>query len=191
MPRDAFAAVYDLASENFGYLTAVQAREDGVSSAAIVMMERRGVLERVSRGVYRLAQFPVSQLAQYMEAVLWPHGTTAVISHDSALALYGISDVDPARIHITLPPQYRVRRAVPRHLAIHSAALAAGERTVHEGIPLTTVERTLFDCRDAGLGGDLLQHALVDAQEKGFISRKSAERLNNELTHTHDDAPST
>ena len=72
----------------------------------------RGDIERVTRGVYRLMRYPVSPLGQYMEAALWPqvrrpdaHG---VISHESALAIYGLSDASPAKVHVTLPLASRV-----------------------------------------------------------------------------------
>jgi predicted transcriptional regulator of viral defense system len=35
------------------------------------------------------------------------------ISHESALALYGLSDVSPSKVHITLPPALRIRRTPP------------------------------------------------------------------------------
>lgn len=173
MQREAFTAVFELAADQFGYVTVAQARDAGIAPMALVMMERRQTLERVSRGVYRLVQFPHGPLAEYMEAALWPVGIVGVISHHSALALYGVSDVNPAKIHLTLPPGYRVRRAVPNRLAIHHAVLADDDRTLFEGIPVTTMARTIHDCRPL-LGEDVLRQAIADAERKGMVSRGEA-----------------
>jgi predicted transcriptional regulator of viral defense system len=176
MHREAFAAVYEIAADQFGYLTAAQAREAGVNPMALVMMERRQTLERVSRGVYRIVQFPHGPLAEYMEATLWPVGTTGVISHQSALALYGVSDVNPGKIHLTVPTSYRVRRRVPDRLKLHHGNLGEEERTLFEGIPVTTMRRTIRDCRPT-LGEDVIAQAIADAERNGRLSRPEADAL--------------
>ena len=181
MPREAFSTIYELAADQFGYVTAAQARDAGVQPMALVMMERRQTLERVSRGVYRLVQFPHGPLAEYMEATLWPAGITGVISHESALALYGISDVNPGKIHLTLPLRYRVRRAIPGRFSLHQADLAEAERTLYEGIPVTTVPRTVLDCRRASVAGETLEQALAGAQRKGLIQASEKAALRTEL----------
>lgn len=181
MPRNAYTQVYEVAADQFGYITAAQARSAGVNPMALVMMERRQTVERVSRGVYRLAQFPHDALAEYMEATLWPAGITGVISHQSALALFGVSDANPARIHLTVPTGYRVRRQVPARMALHYADLPEADVTVHEGIAVTTLSRTLRDCRDASLGGALIQQALEDAERNGLVSRLEGAALRREL----------
>ncbi|HEX9938406.1 MAG TPA: type IV toxin-antitoxin system AbiEi family antitoxin domain-containing protein [Longimicrobium sp.] len=186
MPREAFSSIYELAADQFGYFTTAQAHELGVDRMAVVMMERRGTIERVSRGVYRLLQFPVEPEGQYMEASLWPRGTTAVVSHESALALFELSDVDPVRIHITVPKNFRVRRGVPARLAIHHADLPESDQTLHNGIPVTTVSRTLRDCRAAKLGNEVLRTALLQAEREGWLTRADAAQLYDELGLTHE-----
>jgi predicted transcriptional regulator of viral defense system len=116
-----------------------------------------------------------------MEAALWPSVGTAVVSHESALALYGLSDVDPARIHITIPTSQRVRRSIPRRLALHWADLSEEDTTAYGGIPVTTVARTLRDCRAAALGDEVLTRALLQAEREGWIGRAEGERLRSEL----------
>ena len=95
--------LYEIAESQLGYFTAAQARIAGVHQVRLVQLHQSGDIERVSRGVYRLARFPLSPLGQYMEAALWPQvrrpDTLAVISHASALALHELSEVNPAKIH--------------------------------------------------------------------------------------------
>ncbi|MGH9158380.1 MAG: hypothetical protein ACRD2X_00115, partial [Vicinamibacteraceae bacterium] len=115
--------------------------------------------------------------SQYMEASLWPAGVRGVISHQSALALRELSDVSPPAIHITVPNEFRIRRDVPAHLAVHHAELRDDEVTLFEGIPCTSVARTIEDCHRAHLGPALLRQALQDAEREGFLSPAEATDL--------------
>ena len=72
-----------------------------------------------------------------------------MISHESALANPDLSDVNPPKVHITLPRDFRVRREVPGHLAIHNPELSEDEIDLVEGIPTATVRRTIMDCHRA------------------------------------------
>jgi predicted transcriptional regulator of viral defense system len=177
--------LYEIAERQLGYFTAAQAKAAGVLQVRLVQLHQAGDVERLSRGVYRLARYPVSPLGQYMEAALWPQvrrpGVRGVISHDSALALYGISNVSPAKVHLTLPPAARVRREVPRHLAIHYAALVPDDVQEIEGIPVTVPERTIRDVHADHIGPALLRQAIDDGRRTGHLTLDQAERLEREL----------
>lgn len=181
MQREAYATIYEIGADQLGYFTSGQAREAGVSSMALVMMERRETVERVSRGVYRLVHFPVGPLSQYMEASLWPAGTVGVVSHESALALYNISDVNPSRVHITVPRVFRIRRQIPPHLVVHRADIPDNQREFFEGIAVTSVAQAIRDCYAAHLGAELLSGAIRDAEQQGLLRRKDADQLRAEL----------
>ena len=170
MPGSAFEKVMDVAAEQYGYVTTLQARDRGVTANALRMMATRGALERVARGVYRIPIFPPTQYAEYMEASLWPAGVRGVISHGSALALRGLSDISPSRVHITLPKSFRVRRKVPGHLVVHHEHLPDDAIAMFEAIPVTTVKRTIEDCHRVHIGSALLRQALADAEREGFLT---------------------
>jgi predicted transcriptional regulator of viral defense system len=175
-------ALFEIAAEQHGYFTVPQARAAGVSRMALVMMAQRGTIERVSHGVYRLAQFPISPLGQYMEASLWPGGgVKGVISHESALSMFEVSDVSPAQIHITVPRSFRTHRLIPAHLVLHRADLDEFDVDTVEGIPVTTVERALQDCSAEHLGAGLLRDAIADARRLGLLTRAAAQRLRTQL----------
>ena len=173
--------VYEIAEEQYGYFSVQQARAVGVDPRTVVMMARRGTVERVRRGVYRLTRFPENAMGQYMEAILWPHGAQGVISHESALGLYEISDVNPTAVHITLPRAYRVRRSVPGFLSVHHADLEPNEIATLEGLPITTPERTIRDCASTHLSSALLRQAIHDGNRSGHLTRKQAVKLELEL----------
>jgi predicted transcriptional regulator of viral defense system len=182
MPGRAYSTLLELAADQHGYFTTAQARAQGISAKTVGMMGRRGAVDRVSHGVYRFAQFPITELGPFMEAVLWPLQAIAVLSHDSALRLYALSDVNPGKIHITLPVSFRVRRETPRSLVIHGADLAAGEWHSWEGIPVTTPRRTIFDCAAAGLGPELIGQAIEDGFRKGLFSFQETRQLKADFT---------
>lgn len=74
-----------------------------------------------------------------MAAVLFC-GPRAVLSHRSAAALWGLRPYSGA-IEVTTPSKTRSRGSIQRHFA----ALPADEVTERDGIPVTTVPRTIFD----------------------------------------------
>ena len=176
-----YQILYDIAEGQHGYFSVAQAAEAGVPADRVRDMGRRHVVERLSRGVYRLTNFPHSARAPYMEAILWPAARTGsapgVLSHESALALYDLSDANPARAHITIAPDRRPWREPPAHLVIHRAALSDADVAHHDGIPVTTVARTIRDCAADHLGPALIRHAIVDGRRKGWLLADEAEQL--------------
>ncbi len=177
MPGKAYAVLLEIAAEQHGYFTTAQAQKEGVRAGTVGTMFRRGAIDRVSYGVYRFVHFPATELSPFMEAVLWPHQTVGVLSHESALKLYSLSDVNPGKLHITLPTSFRVRRQIPRYLAIHSSDLGPGDWHAWEGIPVTIPKRTVADCAAAGLGPALISQALEEGVRKGLFTPKEAEHF--------------
>ncbi|HET7232545.1 MAG TPA: type IV toxin-antitoxin system AbiEi family antitoxin domain-containing protein [Longimicrobium sp.] len=181
MPGNTFAFLAEATADQFGYFTAKQARTWGIQPNTLVMMAKRNSLERLSHGVYRLAHFPVAPLGQYVEATFWPGGTRGVISHQSALALYGVSDVSPARIHLTVPARFRTHRRVPRHLALHRANVPETQVEMVEGVPVTTLERAITDCAREHLGPELIEQAIDEGRQTGRLTRGTVARLKAQL----------
>ena len=96
MPGVRYKQLVERAAETFGYLTAEDAREIGVPVGTLNALARRGQLEHLARGIYRVPLIPPGRLDQYMLATLWPDGR-GTISHDSALELYGLVMSTPPR----------------------------------------------------------------------------------------------
>ena len=110
-----------------------------------------------------------------------PAGVRGVISHESALALHQISDVNPSKIHITVPGVFRVRRRIPDHLVVHHAELREEEVEWAGSIPVTTPERTILDCSAAHLGPELIRQAIDDGEQNGLLRSRTAAALRREL----------
>jgi predicted transcriptional regulator of viral defense system len=168
------------ATGRYGYVTPDDARAVGVDPAQLRIMNLRGLVNHVARGVYRFPIVPTTALDQYMEAVLWPR-TNAVLSHDTALDLHQLCDINPARIHVTVPAHYRLRRDVPPVYQLHHRDLEPHEATLHEGIPIVTVYRAIRDGIQARLGGHLINQAIATARRRGLITPAEARALSREL----------
>ncbi len=185
VPRSRFDELAALAEENDGLVTAGQARAEGFTDSVLARLVQRRRIERISRGVYRIPYFSPGRFSQYREAVLWTKANRGpdlvAISHATALMVYGISDANPASIHLTVPSDARMRRKMPKGLLVHHGDLSAGDITIHEGIPVTTIERTITDLLQSGGRTDLLKQAVSDARREGYITEPDAARLRRRI----------
>ena len=165
--------LYDIAKDQTGYFTAAQARAAGLHQVRLVQLRQQGDVERDTRGVYRFTRFPVSRLGHYMAAVLWPQvrrpEIVGVISHQSALSVHELSDVSPARVHLTVPAAVRIRRDVPKCLVIHYADLTPDDVERVEGVPVTTPARSIRDAHASDLGNELVGPAIADGRRSGAL----------------------
>jgi predicted transcriptional regulator of viral defense system len=166
-------ALYQLAEGQAGYFTAAQAREAGFSRSLLSYHVSTGRFERVKPRVCRLVQFPASPHEDLYVAWLQA-GPRSVISHDSALALYDLSDLLPDQIHVTVPRTASRRRP---GLRLHTKWLEPEDVTQYEGLPVTTVLRTLVDVAAAGLADEHVRQAIREALRRGLVGRESLLRL--------------
>ena len=75
-----------------------------------------------------------------MAAVL-ASGPEAILSHHTAAALWGIRGYSGGVIHVTVPRKSTSTKRIRRHVSI----VREDERAVEEGMPTTSVHRTIFD----------------------------------------------
>jgi Protein of unknown function (DUF559) len=116
----------------------------GLTSAAISKRVARGALRRWYPGVYSYGPAELSREAEWMAAVL-AAGDGAVLSHRSAAALWEIRR-DRRVITEVLAP--RGRRPKGPVLVRSYRRLDPRDLTVRDGIPVTTVARTVVDLAD-------------------------------------------
>lgn len=182
-------ALFEIAETQLGYFTASQAREAELNPAVLVLMANREVIERVSRGVYRLTRYPSSPRDSLMEAMLWPQAKSGsplgVISHESALAFYEMSEVSPSKIHVTIPSDARIRRDVPPYLTIHRAMLPPEDIRKVDGILVTTPEKSIHDVAASHLGPALLRQAIEDGARRGQLTASQTQRLEQQYSIDH------
>lgn len=181
MPGKNFDKLALIAAEQQGLVAAADAREAGIDPHRLVDMERRGTIERVARGLYR---FPLLDtrpaLGQLAQATMWAN-RRGVLSHDTALDIHELCDVNPAQIHITIPTSYRLQKPVPRLYAVHKRDLEKGERTLNEGIPIVTPRRAILDGIESGLRTDLLRQAIETAHRRGQLRGPDLAKVRRQL----------
>jgi predicted transcriptional regulator of viral defense system len=179
MPGAVYNQLAELAAENYGYLTTAEVEDAGIDPHRLLELARRGQLEHRSRALYRLPLIPPTPLDAYREATLWPRGSEGVISHATALDLYGLGDANPAKIHLTLPRTHRPRREIPRQYVLHHEDLAPEEVHLFEGIPTVMPPKAIRQSRR--LGPELLRGAVEDGLRRGLLRPAEAEDLRDEL----------
>jgi len=167
----------EAAQDQYGYVATGQALEVGVSSASVSMMVRRGRLEKVSRGLYRVPQTPATQYDPLMKAVMWTGFAEACLSHDSALDAWEISDILPDQIHVTVAARRRIARDVPHGYVIHREDLPPDQVTWWQGIPTATPATAIRQCLESGVPTYLIRQAIERSARTGVVLAPAREEL--------------
>jgi predicted transcriptional regulator of viral defense system len=163
--------LFEIAAAQEGLFTTKQAAEAGYSPQLLIHHVHAGKAVRVQRSIYRLVHFPAGEHEELVAAWLWTE-LTGVVSHQSALALHGLSDALPAHIHLTLPAAWRRRRfRVTPDIVLHHADVPVEDRTWFGAVPTTNPRRSLSDCAKDGLSPDLLRQAAQQAIRRGLVTK--------------------
>lgn len=133
------ARIAELAGRQHGIVARRQLRALDLSDRIIDGRRARGVLIGLHRGVYAVGHRPRAREAWWLAAVL-AAGPDAVLSGRSAAALWHLRHGDGARCEVT-----KASGVVRPGIHARCVALPGDERTVHDGIPVTTPMRTVLD----------------------------------------------
>jgi predicted transcriptional regulator of viral defense system len=135
-------SIADLAEEQHGVVALGQLNELGLTERTAQDRVDAGRFRRVHGGVYAVGHAPLTKQARYMAAVL-ACGPDAVLSHRSAVDLYELREDRRARIDVTAPNR---RGRAPAGIDAHrDRSLVSADRMIVDGIPCTSVARTLLD----------------------------------------------
>ena len=181
MPTTRFRELIELAAEQHGLVNTGDAGQVGYAKGTLDTMARRGQLERVATGLYRIPLLPSDELTTYMAAAMWPRGAKAVLSHETALDLWDVCDINPSKIHLIVPRRHRPQRKAPKGYVVHREDLDPGDVTTIEGVPAVTLDKAIRQCADLHVGLDLLEQAARHGREQGLLKRAEASALTEEL----------
>ena len=137
------ARIRAVAARQRGRVTRCQLLFCGVPAETIARRVRSGHLEWVHRGVYGLPGTASLPLAAEAAAVL-ACGRGAVLSHHSAVTLWGLRPGTARPIHVTI----RMGRSGPSldGVLVHrSRILTPADITVRDGLPVTSPARAMLD----------------------------------------------
>lgn len=163
--------LFETAAAQDGHVTTTQASDAGFSSQLLAHYVKVGRVLRVHRGVYRLALYPRGDHEDLTALWLWT-GQLAVVSHETALALHGLSDALPSAHDLTVPASWKSRRMkYPPGLRPHFADVPDPERAWFGAVPITTPLRTVVDCYADHVPPDLVEQAVRDGVRRGDFTR--------------------
>jgi len=158
--------VADLAARQHGVVARRQLLDRGIGPRAIGSRLAQGRFHLIHHGVYAVGHTVLTRRAHWMAAVL-ACGPGAVLSHRSAAGLWGLLDAS-GQPEVVRPGKFRKRPGIVARFA----AIPADERSVVEGIPVTTVPRTIFDLASLGRRRPT-QRAMHEAEVRQLTDRLS------------------
>jgi very-short-patch-repair endonuclease len=158
-----------LAERQHGVVAIWQLIELGLGPDAIQYRVSIGRLHRVHQGVYAVGHRHLTREGHRMAAVL-AYGPDAVLSHWSAAAHWGIGGAR-VRYDVTTPHKKRSRKTI----RAHTARLRHDDQTVHNGIPITTVARTILDLA-AQSTTDQITYLIEEADRKHLLDIPALDR---------------
>lgn len=173
--------LFAIAEGQDGHFTMAQALEAGFARSTHSYHVKAGNWIREHRGIYRLRQFPVTEHGHLVLWSLWsanrcgvPQG---VYSHTTALAIHDLSDANPSKLHMTVPPGFRRNSETPAVLALHKAGLEPEEIVSRRGFAVTTAMRAILDSAASGdADPGMLRQAFEDALRRGLVTRMDIKR---------------
>ena len=177
--KEAFRQLYEVAENQQGFFTAKQAKAAGFAENTHPYHAGAGNWIREHRGIYRLAQFPPADRPDLVLWSLWSRNrneeTQGVFSHQTALSIHELSDLMPAKLHMTVPRQFRRNSAIPNVLVLHHSDLPPNDVEPERGYRVTRPLRTVLDLLDNGsVPRSVLRQALREALERGLVTRGKA-----------------
>jgi predicted transcriptional regulator of viral defense system len=166
--------LFEIAREQHGYFTASQAVEAGFIDANHRYHVKNGNWVKEKRGIYRLTRYPHNEFEEYALWSLWSQNRKGirqgVYSHQTALSLYELSDINPEKMHMTVPPSFRRHSEIPAVLVLHRGNVSKKEIEEREGFGVTRPVRAIVDLIiEQSVQVDIIQQAYREASKRGLI----------------------
>jgi hypothetical protein len=166
----------DLATAQHGVVSARQLRGLGFSRTGITEEAKAGRLHRLHRGVYAVGHLDLDWHSHCLAAVL--ACAPAVASHASAGWIWGLLRYQPGVVDITAA----TRRHPKSTVRLHHARLGDEDRDEREGIPITSLARTLLDLA-ASLPTARLDRVIERSEELRRFDLAAVDELLGRVSH--------
>jgi predicted transcriptional regulator of viral defense system len=175
-------ALFEIAEGQQGYFTAKQAADAGYQLGSQAHHVKSGNWVRVERGIYRLAHFPQSSEEQLVIYTLWSRNRAGepegVYSHQTALSMHELSDVNPTKLHMTVPTTFRRRAKLPKILVLRRASLNEKDVEQRQGFTVTRPLRAIADLVAVeSVSHDIVEQALAEGRQRGLLSVREVAEL--------------
>jgi hypothetical protein len=177
---EAARRLFEVADQQQGYFTAKQAKAAGFAENTHPYHVRAGNWMREHRGIYRLALYPMTDRPELAVWALWSRNRNeeieGVYSHHTVLSFYDLSDLNPAKLHMTVPTHFRRNSEIPGILVLHYADLPESDVETAQGFKLTRPLRAILDLIEAGtVERRFIRQAVRQAVDRGLITRQRIE----------------
>ena len=180
-PRDNERRLFEIADSQQGFFTAKQAVTSGYSEKNHAFHVHAGNWVRELHGVYRLRSYPQSPESDLVLWSLWSRGKDGIpqgiYSHETVLSYHDLSDINPARLHLTVPTRFKRMAKLPEHLVLYKSNIPKGEIRQMRGYQMTAVKRALEDMIQAeAYPKDLIESAITEALKSGHLTASKFEK---------------
>ena len=175
--REASRRLFEFAEQQQGFFTTKQAKAAGFAENTHPYHVQVGNWIREHRGIYRLALFPATDRPELALWALWSRNRNeeveGIYSHHTVLSLYDLSDLNPAKLHMTVPTDCRRNSEIPGILVLHFADLPESDVKTAQGFKFTTPLRAILDLIELGtVERNFIRQALRQAVDRGLITRQ-------------------
>ena len=175
--REASRRLFEVAEQQQGFFTTKQAKAAGFAENTHPYHVQTGNWIREHRGIYRLALFPSPDRPDLVLWSLWSRNRKeeieGVYSHQTALSMHELSDLNPAKLYMTVPTHFRRNSEMPRMVVLDYADLPTTDVVIGPGYKYTRPLRTILDLIEAGtVERTFIRQALRQAIDRGLITRQ-------------------
>ncbi|MEU0874402.1 hypothetical protein [Nocardia brasiliensis] len=178
MWEDVFNELSTSAARQHGLITTAQANRLGADREMLEHFKGFGLIRELDWSVFQLSSSSygirfalpyAAWLALENESFRWERTEAlhedAVLSHESACALWGIGATRSSGMRFTAQRE----RSTPRAVAVTAAPLTPDDVTVHEGVPVTTPHRTIMDLISESTAGEEISRVFTDALVRDLV----------------------
>jgi predicted transcriptional regulator of viral defense system len=174
--REASRRLFEFAEQQQGFFTTKQAKAAGFAENTHPYHVQVGNWIREHRGIYRLTLFPTADRPDLVLWALWSRNRNeeveGVYSYQTALSLYDLSDLNPSKLHMTVPTDFRRNSDIPGIVMLHYADLPESDVQAAQGFKFTRPLRTILDVIEAGtVERNFIRQAVRQALDRGLITR--------------------
>jgi len=177
-----YKKLFQTVSLQDGYFTTKQAIDAGYKTNTHSYHIKIGNWVREYRGIYRLVNYPSGDRPDLILWYLWSRNRKeepqGVYSHETALSIHDISDVNPDKLHMTVPKNFRRNSAKPDIIELHFSTIKPNEVDYIHGVRVTKPLKTIVDIiKDEQLTEDVIKQAIFESTNKGMISKAAVEKI--------------
>ena len=171
--------IQGLAVGQFGIITTAEASRLGVPPTEMYRWFKRGWLQKVGYGVYRLASFPSLGAISDMAAILAEVGEGSYLYGESVLSIMRLCPTRPYMAFVASPA--RIRKKVP-----HGVIVVKGKKGYapfyHDGLPCQRPDDAIRSCKHK-VDDQRLMEAVDEAERQGIFTVSEADGLRREVTN--------